>query len=48
MFPADAGMNRQIFIVILLCLSVPRRRGDEPYINSQAYDAILCSPQTRG
>ena len=48
MFPADAGMNRNIPFASSADSYVPRRRGDEP-VKNEPEDALdECSPQTRG
>tara|TARA_Y100001951_G_scaffold41135_2_gene32560 strand:+ start:10138 stop:10326 length:189 start_codon:yes stop_codon:yes gene_type:complete len=47
-FPAHAGMNRLLFILVLQVLGVPRACGDEP--NEPAPEALaeVCSPRMRG
>ena len=47
-FPADAGMNREILKLSAQQKSVPRRRGDEPAEGAELMNDLVCSPQTRG
>ena len=48
LFPACAGMNRRYKISAGECRTVPRVRGDEPYIYRDAYWGRACSPRARG
>ena len=48
LFPAHAGMNRDIEREIEYAGSVPRPRGDEPAMADAYAAAMLCSPPTRG
>jgi len=47
-FPAGAGMNRMLSNSEYTELSVPRRRGDEPFWTWLIYMRPMCSPQARG
>ena len=46
-FPAGAGMNRELLFIDAVELRVPRRRGDEPH-REYALRSKVCSPQARG
>ena len=47
-FPAYAGMNRNVFPSAQIALRVPRIRGDEPGVAEMGWDSLMCSPHTRG
>ncbi len=48
LFPASAGMNRNVNISSAEPRTVPRVRGDEPSDQLNADDLIACSPRPRG
>ena len=48
LFPAPAGMNRFLLVLIVVGWTVPRARGDEPYIDDIRDWLIACSPRPRG
>src|SRR5690606_30022286 len=48
LFPADAGMYRDLYRPKALGCSVPRRRGDVPVSPEMWGQIDRCSPQTRG
>ena len=48
MFPASAGMNRDIDNVQGGGEHVPRERGDEPVLDCAVYSIAPCSPRARG
>ncbi|ERH14210.1 hypothetical protein HMPREF1978_01879 [Actinomyces graevenitzii F0530] len=47
-FPAHAGMSRDIPACIRVAHSFPRSRGDEPSAQVRAVAALVFSPLTRG
>ena len=47
-FPAHAGMNRFFTLGVATVLSVPRTRGDEPFLISTCRYHRERSPHTRG
>ncbi len=47
-FPAGAGMNRVNPWIRLIAWTVPRRRGDEPTIDTAMKELMRRSPQARG
>ena len=48
LFPARAGMNRELGGTTRAQLSVPRTRGDEPDIFGGKDPRTCCSPHARG
>ena len=47
-FPAGAGMNHIPALVRAVLGSVPRRRGDEPFVVPSVTHKLHRSPQARG
>ena len=47
-FPAGAGMNRELNRAMMQERGVPRRRGDEPAGVALRTRGEVCSPQARG
>ncbi len=47
-FPAGAGMNRVKLETSKGQVRVPRRRGDEPFVDGTIGGGRGCSPQARG
>ena len=47
-FPAHAGMNRSMMVLLLSWYSVPRACGDEPEAAAWVGDVLRCSPRMRG
>ncbi|EFS0439825.1 hypothetical protein H1484_001594 [Salmonella enterica subsp. enterica serovar Newport] len=47
-FPAPAGINRQLFHTHPLCNRVPRASGDKPAMYAATIESELCSPRQRG
>ena len=48
LFPAPAGMNRQLSQAIDAPHPVPRACGDEPLVSARRGRAGTCSPRLRG
>ena len=48
MFPACAGMNRDISLDAFFAFYVPRVRGDEPKEAVGIERELACSPRARG
>ena len=48
LFPAHAGMNRNMYPFGYGPIPVPRTRGDEPRIEADRRGGPRCSPHTRG
>ena len=48
MFPARAGVNRPVRRIPCGKPNVPRTRGGEPFLDTLAEVAELCSPHARG
>jgi len=48
LFPARAGMNRQMNTFEAMAETVPRTRGDEPRQSGFDSKRIACSPHARG
>ena len=48
MLPAHAGMIPLSILLLLLLVSAPRSRGDDPGRVSEVTDCWVCSPLTRG
>ena len=47
-FPTGVGMNRHTVLEILLVMSVPHGRGDEPFINQPKGNFKWRSPRAWG
>ncbi|HAW3225137.1 TPA: hypothetical protein JLS10_004829 [Escherichia coli] len=47
-FPASAGINRQIALRVIASASVPRVSGDKPANTAFSGGGLECSPRQRG
>ena len=48
MFPARAGMNRLLVLLLVVVVDVPRTCGDEPFFVFYIDTFKQCSPHVRG